>query len=319
MILLRHKTGLVAAVAGILLAWPATAQMTYEMRQLYERIDQLESQISAMQRQGNTSAPATRPATPTTAPQSSTPPAGSVVQALSDRIDALDGQLRTLLNQQEEMQYQVKQLSTKLDKMSQDVDFRLSALEKGGGAAAAGAAAGAASGEKGPTPSAGASAPGLAPGEGNLGAMKAGNQPTQQQASVAKKLPPGNAQERYDFSYKLLLQGDYAGAESAFGEWIQAYPDDKLAGNAQYWLAETYYARRDYERAAANFLKGYQKYPKSPKAADSLVKLGMSLTNLNQKAEACKVFRQLNADFPNPPPSVKQLATAERARAGCSA
>src|SRR3546814_19535879 len=51
-----------------------------------------------------------------------------------------------------------------------------------------------------------------------------------------------------------------------------------------YWLGETYYVRQRYQDAAVAFLEGYQKYPKSPKAADNLLKLGMALGPVGQKA-----------------------------------
>lgn len=288
------------AVGASLLALtvPAHAQGWNDWKLLSDRMAALEQQMQQLQ-----------------ATQRNVQPAAGAVQNLSDRLDQLENQMRQYLNQQEQSEYNNRRLTERVDKLVADVDYRFGVLENGGKPPAA-AAAQAAATEGAPPPK-----------EQNAGApmqLRTGPAPAapaQQQASApAPKvtLPPGSPQDRYDFSYKLLLKGDYAGAEQAFNEWLGAYPDDKLAGNAQYWLAESSYARKDYEKAAANFLKGYQKYPKSPKAPDSLVKLGMSLTNMNQKQQACAVFRQLNADFPNPPPSVRQLAAAERARAGCS-
>ena len=87
--------------------------------------------------------------------------------------------------------------------------------------------------------------------------------------------------------------------------FVQRYPNDPLAGNAQYWLGETYYVRKDYENAATAFAEGYQKYPESGKAADNLLKLGMSLGNLGKKSEACSAFARLDRDFPTAPANVK--------------
>ena len=88
-----------------------------------------------------------------------------------------------------------------------------------------------------------------------------------------------------------------------------------LAGNAQYWLGETYYVRKDYENAATAFALGYQKYPKSAKAADDLLKLGMSLGNLGKKPDACT---RLRAARPRLPDRARQHqgARGERAAAG---
>ena len=83
--------------------------------------------------------------------------------------------------------------------------------------------------------------------------------------------------------------------------FIQAHPDHELSGNAQYWLGETYYVRKNYEDAVVAYLEGYQKYPKNQKAPDNLLKLGMSLANLGKKQEACATFTQLRQKFPKAP------------------
>ncbi len=99
--------------------------------------------------------------------------------------------------------------------------------------------------------------------------------------------------------------------------FVQRYPNDPLAGNAQYWLGETYYVRQDYNNAATVFAEGYQKYPKGGKAADNLLKLGMSLGQLGQKADACRAFARLDRDFPSAPSNVKERAADEKKRLAC--
>ncbi len=304
----KWASALAVGASLLALSAPARAQGWNDWKLLSDRMTALEQQMQQMQ-----------------SSQRNTQPAAGAVQNLSDRLDQLENQMRQYLNHQEQSDYNNRRLTERVDKLVADVDYRFGVLENGGKPPVGGAPPAQPPGGSQTSSSEGNGASG--PKDLNSGApmqLRAGPAPAapaQQQASAPTPkvtLPPGSAQDRYDFSYKLLLKGDYSGAEQAFNEWLGAYPDDKLAGNAQYWLAESSYARKDYEKAAANFLKGYQKYPKSPKAPDSLVKLGMSLTNMNQKQQACAVFRQLNADFPNPPPSVRQLAAAERARAGCS-
>jgi tol-pal system protein YbgF len=130
-------------------------------------------------------------------------------------------------------------------------------------------------------------------------------------------LPEGSAPERYDHAVSLLRRSEYDEAEKALGAFITLYPSDPLTGNAQYWLAESYYVRGQYEKAAGGFLECYTKYPKSSKAPDSLLKLGMSLNQLGQKKEACATFDQLKRELPNASDGVKQLALTEAKRAGC--
>ena len=139
----------------------------------------------------------------------------------------------------------------------------------------------------------------------------------QQAAAPAGILPPGTPRARYRFAYSLLRQADYDKAATAFEEFLGAHPNDKLAANARYWLGETHYVRRDYRTAANEFLTGFQKNPKGPKAPGSLLKLGMSLIGLNQNKDACATFDKLSADFPELPGNIQKVLTRERARAEC--
>ena len=115
----------------------------------------------------------------------------------------------------------------------------------------------------------------------------------------------------------MLKQADYPAAEEALKEFIAQHPNDPLTGSAQYWLGETYFVRNDYNSAAAAFAKGYQLYPKSPKAQDNLLKLGVSLGNIGRKQDACFAFAKLDRDFPNIAPTNKERATREKQRLGC--
>jgi tol-pal system protein YbgF len=96
------------------------------------------------------------------------------------------------------------------------------------------------------------------------------------------------------------------------------YPDHSLAGSAQYWLGETYYAQSDFKRAAQAFLRGYKTYPKSRRAADSLLKLGISLNRLGQTEQACAAYLAVSAEYPKAVEARKR-AQAEAKRANCQA
>ncbi|MGE3064352.1 MAG: tol-pal system protein YbgF [Hyphomicrobiaceae bacterium] len=126
-----------------------------------------------------------------------------------------------------------------------------------------------------------------------------------------------DSRQSYETAYGYMLQQDYGAAQAAFGDFLKRYPQDHLAGNAQYWLGETYYVRGQFKEAAAEFLKGYQSYSRGPKAPDSLLKLAMSLDKLGQKDAACSSYSELSARFPNAPASIRSRADAERRRVGC--
>ena len=127
----------------------------------------------------------------------------------------------------------------------------------------------------------------------------------------------GNPKVLYEQAYGFLLAQDYAAAETAFGDFLQKFPNDALAGNAQYWLGETHFFRGQFKAAAAAYYKGYQSYGRSVKAPDSLLKLAMSLDKLGQKDAACQSFAELNLKFPNAGPQIKSRAQTETQRIGC--
>ncbi len=114
-------------------------------------------------------------------------------------------------------------------------------------------------------------------------------------AADARILPEGSVRARYDFASRLLVQKRYEEAAQAFKEFIVAHPGDKLVTNARYWLAESYYARKDYDRAARLFSEAYEKDKTGPKAEDNLIKLALSLKSQGKKGDSCRVLNYLKA------------------------
>jgi len=82
-------------------------------------------------------------------------------------------------------------------------------------------------------------------------------------------------------------------------------------------LGETYYVRGAFVEAAETFLEGYQANTQGPKAADALLKLGMSLASLEKKQEACAAFQKLREDYPNAPAGLKNTMQREWQKNGC--
>lgn len=130
-------------------------------------------------------------------------------------------------------------------------------------------------------------------------------------------LPGSTPDEQYQYAFDLLRQTKYDEAEKALHTFVDEYPENPLAGNASYWLGETYFVRQDYNNAALTFAQGFQKYPKSGKAPDTLLKLGMSLAALGETADACKALHELSTRFPAASDTIKQRAAKERSKNGC--
>jgi tol-pal system protein YbgF len=153
-----------------------------------------------------------------------------------------------------------------------------------------------------------------APGPTNLAVQQPAPSPP---APGDAGLPNGSALDQYNYAFGLLRESDYPGAESALKAFLQKHPTDPLAANAQYWLGETYFKRDDYQKAASAFAEGYQKNPQGPKAPDNLLKMGISLGNLNKKQEACFSFARLERDFPQMAPVIKDREISEKKKIGC--
>ena len=309
---------LLLGLAPLMLAGAGWAQDA-DMKPLVDRLDRLERDMNQLQRQ------VYRGAAPGSAPVPAASGEASTALNTELRLDQLEANMRQLTGQLEEANYSVDQLKNRLDKLESDVDMRLTALEHGGAATAVGTAAGGlTAGHPPAAPS--ATNPGSPTSRTGVlvappGAVPLGGNPAAAAPAAAGVLPSGSAQEQYNYAFGLLRQanssGDYAAAQQAFQAFLQRYPKNPLAGNAQYWMAETFYARKDYAAAAAGFAEGYRRYPQGGKAADSLLKLGMSLGNAGQKKEACLSFAQLAKDFPNAPANVKQIAAEQKQRLGC--
>lgn len=309
-------------------AMPAFAQSSSaDVRSLAEQVERLQRELTVLQRnvyQGQAGRPSGSGA-------ASGPVAG--VADLQARLDDLDSRISQLVGQIEETNHRITMMEQKFERFSSDLDVRLSGA---GGAAVAADAPAMAVARPQPAPPAGAGNPSQNPSvSGNLGSLSARDPQTRgtdEQAAAAAAaarnagpspalqgaaLPDGSPDDQYKYAFGLLGRADYPGAERALAAFVEKHPTHSLAGNAQYWLGETYYVRNDFNAAARAFAVGYQKYPKSAKAPDNLLKLGLSLGNLNKPKEACQSYALLKKDFAKAVEQVRR-ADGEMKRLRCS-
>lgn len=136
-------------------------------------------------------------------------------------------------------------------------------------------------------------------------------------AVSADGLPEGTAQQQYAFAFGKLKQRDYDDAESALRAFVERHPEDPLAGNAMYWMGETYYVRKLYPEAARIFLDAYQRFPKGNKAPDNLFKLAKSLVQIGETSSACTTYVELVKTFPNANARILTGAQSDIQRLGC--
>jgi tol-pal system protein YbgF len=132
-----------------------------------------------------------------------------------------------------------------------------------------------------------------------------------------KILPDQTPEKQYEFATSFLKVGDYTTAERAFREFVLTNPEHKLAGNAQYWYAETFRIRQLYTDAASAYLEGYQNYPKGDKAPINLLKLGVSMVQIGEKVQGCKMIDGVAKQYPKAKQSVLQKAKYESKKFEC--
>lgn len=269
---------------------------------------------------------------------------------LSVRVNQLEGQLRGLNGQIEQLGFQIRQLQDTITRQQKDYEFRLQELENGAakapkpqkkseapddGASTPVAAAPVATTRGNPPADLGQLPASADPIGGIIGAAgpldlgapgtarRAAAQPVESQpvpgvdpryASVA---PTASPRDEYDAAYGYILNGEYDLAEQSFKTFLANHPTDKRIGAAQFWLGESYYARGRHKEAADAFLKSYTQFPDGPKAADSLLKLGMALSGLGEKKAACASWDELLAKYPKASKPVRDRAAAEKVRGKC--
>lgn len=313
-----------SVLAALLLA-PAVACS----QSIDDRLDRLERDLNMLQRQVYRGAP-TAPG-----PAAGDPAAAANVEI---RMERLESQMRDLTGRVEQVANGLEQLKQRVEQINSDIDVRVGQMT---GTAAAGApppsrfpdppvnsTATAPPTPLIPSPGTVVPPPGAAPGAVPIfntlsppgaGPPRPPSTPPAPGQTASAEPPPatGSVTQQFNQAVGLVKQADYAAAEAALRAFIAAHPNDPLAANAQYFLGETLYARNKYMDAAAAYADGYKRYPKGAKAADDLLKLGMSLARADQKKSACVAFAQLEQQFPNASAAIKEHSGAERKRLGC--
>ena len=235
------------------------------------------------------------------------------------KLNEIEEQFRKLTNKFEEVNFKLDKLSTRVTKIQSDAQLRFSDLENGS----------INSSREKQTTLPGSAAPqdfGAAPAyqSSNLPKEQSLNSIESAQTVIAEEpekrdslLPNKPTEEQYEFAVSFMKIGDYETAEFALKEFIDKNKDHDLAGNAQYWYGETFRIRQLYSDAATAYLDGYQNYPKSKKAPDNLLKLGITMVQLGEKDQGCKMISGIKKEYPKANKSVLQKARYEQKKFKC--
>ena len=300
-----------AAAAAFLLSFAfsglspdeANAQSSVDPYVLNDRINRLEEEL--FQLQNSTGVNRARSLQKNRAVSDPTSEA-----SLSLRLGDIEEQMRALNGRIEETSFQIRQLTEKFTRFSEDVEFRFQELKTSPQPRSAQRK------RQKTNPDLTSKSLGTI-SSSSLGTIS-GSSTGAKSARLAQAKPStGSPRGDYNRAFNLIKKRKYAEAEAEFKAFISRYPKSALSGNAQYWLGETYFARKQDKKAADAFLRGYTRFRTSAKAPDSLLKLGITLARLGQKDAACAAFDEMRIEFPRTPRNTRDRVKAEQRRVGC--
>ena len=106
----------------------------------------------------------------------------------------------------------------------------------------------------------------------------------------------GNPEQEYSAALTTFRSREHGQAVLDFIDFIAKHPKHPLAGNAQYWIGEAYWAQRDYRQALVEFEKVSEYGP--GKAPDALVKIGLCHARLRDASRAEQVWQRVIREYP---------------------
>ena len=297
--------------ASLALSFPVQAQSDVS-----NRLNRIEREIDTLSR---------------TIYKGETPPAGSLAGMMDSRyqanievrLNSIEEQMRNLTGQVEEATYKAEQNEATLKRQINDMEMRLNALE-GNNALPTNADSGSSvmiNADATPNDLSQTNLPQPSDDtyyDSDGSASVDTSAPTAAANNVSVASASADATTSYESAYSQLKAGNNAAAQQAFQNFLLAYPDDQLAPNARYWLGETYYVQNNYEDAAKAFAEAYKKSPKGPKAADNLLKLGLSLSGMGRNDDACVALQQLEKEFGPTRSALVRRGEQEREKLSCS-
>ena len=272
----------------ILLAWTAAPLAAQPAPNVERRVDRLEQEMRAVQRRVFPDGYA-QFVQPEIRPEAQVVPGGVSGDALASlvaRVDALEAQLRSITGQVEEQGNRTRQLEQEVGRLRADLQARLDRIEQANR----------------PTP------------------PPAAVEPPPTAAEPPVPAPAGEtAQEAYNAGFRLWDARRYAEAQAALGQAATRHAGSPWVSWMRNLEGRAYLDDDKPATAARIFLANYQDNPRGERAADSLYYLGQALTRLNRRAEACRVYAELEQVYPNMRGFLRENLPQARTDARCGA
>ncbi len=207
------------------------------------------------------------------------------------RLESLQSEIRTLSTGVEEYKDYLKRPSKEMSQVKEDVEGRLRALEER---------------RKNLEEKNKAQEERIREMEDRLkGAEGKIRQTESEKPSPTKEIPSGSkglsagAGDVYKDAYETFQKGNFEGARKKFEAFLKQYPNTELSGNAQFWIGETYYLKKDFEKAILEYEKAIAKYPESSKVPAALFKQALAFLEMGDKTNARNLLKRLIERFPH--------------------
>jgi len=207
---------------------------------------------------------------------------------LALRLENLQSEMRSLTTDIEEYKELLKRPSRDMDRVKEDMEGRLKTLEERRRAQEEKIKE---LEERLKTPEPKTPAPSSKPAEPEKPV------PAKEVSSEMKGITTGMG-DLYKDAYETFYKGDLEAARRKFETFLKQYPNTELSDNAQYWIGETYYLKKDYERAILEYEKAIVKYPEGDKIPAALFKQALAFSELGDKTNARNLFRRVIEKYP---------------------
>ncbi len=295
----------VVFVALMLSARPAVS-VTINIGELADRLDRMEDALKGVQKKlsNNYVGSAKQPAGKDAAGDDKLDGMLMRLQEAEQTLRQLTGEIETVKFAQDELQNRIDRISADMSLRFAETDKKLQAAEEKIKKFEA---------EKKAVENAKKEAD-RKKKEQEQAAVKAAKEKEKQiRDKYGKKKP----RELYDDAFGAIKKQQYKTAQAQFEAFLVLYPKNELAGNAQYWLGESFFARSMYSQAAVAFAEGFKNYRANQKAPDNLFKLGVTMAKMNKKKEACIAFENFVKEYPKVSESMKKRLDKEVQKLSC--
>jgi tol-pal system protein YbgF len=261
-----HRVSAIVALALVLWLQVAPAWgVSKEMVQLQTQVQQLQEQMTAMQRSFDERMGVMK----------------NLVEQDTDAINkvagALNGLQTTLQKQQAEGGSKSDQLSGQIQALNDTMDelkARLAKVSK--------------------------QLEDMQAGQQSLAAQQATQQANQQ--AMASAPPPdvlyNNALRDYNGGKNDL-------ALQEFSDYVKFYPNTDLAGNCYFYLGEIQFRQQNYQQAAQSYDQVVQNFPSGNKAASAQLKKGFALVELGKQDDGVNELKHVIQRYPRSPEALQ--------------